>query len=218
MNFHQSDFVTPHIVNTTVSNNSYVPKSVSPQTNLNQNYGVTTSNYRLINGPSSLNSSSIPTFSNITQYNQSLMSSSVPQFTNQDLLMPASSSSSSSSSSTTTTNTVSPGNINSNFVQYYNQSLSSSKILVNQIIDSFRRAKLKLIAFDFDCTIVSVHTGGQWTDTAEKLAEFVRPCFKELLAVLLKCTDFFVCVVTYSPQEELIREVLRISLKEESNM
>jgi len=100
--------------------------------------------------------------------------------------------------------------MNSNFQQY----VTNQKNLVNQTIDALRRAQLKLIAFDFDCTIVNVHTGGQWIDTAEKLAEYVRPCFRELLAALLKCPDFFVCVVTYSPQEELIREVLRISLQE----
>ena len=96
--------------------------------------------------------------------------------------------------------------------QYHYQ---TAKNLVTQILESLRQNRIKLIAFDFDCTIVNIHTGGQWCDSAEKLAEFVRPCFRELLPALLKCPEFFVCVVTYSPQEELIREVLRITMKDE---
>ena len=76
--------------------------------------------------------------------------------------------------------------------------------LTAKIIESLRRNNLKVIAFDFDCTIVSIHTGGTWFDSAEKLAEFV-----------LKCPDFFVCVATYSPQEDLIREVLRLTMRDE---
>ena len=94
------------------------------------------------------------------------------------------------------------------------QSLNS-KALVAQIIDLIKSLNIKLIAFDFDCTIVTIHTGGQWIDSPDKLAEFVRPCFRELLPALLQCPDFYVCVVTYSPQEQLIREVLRISMKDE---
>lgn len=97
--------------------------------------------------------------------------------------------------------------------QQYQQ--SSNKNLTIKIIESLRRNNLKVIAFDFDCTIVNIHTGGQWCDSAEKLAEFVRPCFRELIPALLKCPDFFVCVTTYSPQEDLIREVLRIMMKDE---
>ena len=89
---------------------------------------------------------------------------------------------------------------------------------MNQVIDLLRRSKIKLVAFDFDCTIVNVHTGGQWIDSAEELAKYVRPCFRELICVLLKSNEFYVCVVTYSPQEELIRDVLRICLKDDINL
>ena len=94
-----------------------------------------------------------------------------------------------------------------------------SKSMVNHCVEILRRLHIKLIAFDFDCTIVSVHTGGQWLDTAEKLAEFVRPCFRDLLPALLHhAHEFHVCVVTYSPQEQLIREVLRLALRDEPNV
>lgn len=86
------------------------------------------------------------------------------------------------------------------------------KVLVANIVKRINALKLKVIAFDFDQTIVSVHTGGTWPDSADKLAEFVRPCFRHLLPELLKCENLFVCVVTFSSQEELIREVLRLAL------
>lgn len=99
--------------------------------------------------------------------------------------------------------------------QQQSASNKSNGNLTAKIIESLRRNNVKIIAFDFDCTIVNIHTGGQWCDSAEKLSEFVRPCFKELIPALLKCPDFFVCVATYSPQEDLIREVLKITMKDE---
>lgn len=97
----------------------------------------------------------------------------------------------------------------------------SQQHLAYEIVDLLRRLNVRLVAFDFDYTLVTIHTGGQWLDSPEKLAEFVRPCFRELLPVLLKAAaypDLSVCVVTYSPQERLIREVLRISLKDEHDV
>lgn len=133
------------------------------------------------------------------------------------LNLPSESSSSSSSSSSSNNNN---NNFNSqtNVFTSLNSSSSSlaTKNLVAQIIDLIKHLNIKLIAFDFDCTIVTIHTGGQWIDSPDKLAEFVRPCFRSLLPALLQCADLFVCVVTYSPQEQLIREVLRISMKDEN--
>ncbi len=90
------------------------------------------------------------------------------------------------------------------------------KVLIPQIVQLLRSLNLRLIAFDFDYTIVSIHTGGQWLDSPSKLAEFVRPCFRDLIPALLQCNDFHVCVVTYSPQEKLIKDVLKISMKNET--
>jgi hypothetical protein len=85
---------------------------------------------------------------------------------------------------------------------------------VEKIIELIRRLNLKVIAFDFDCTLVTIHTSGQWIDSATKLAEFVRPCFRELIPeLLLRCADVHVCVVTFSPQEKLIGDVLKVSMK-----
>lgn len=90
--------------------------------------------------------------------------------------------------------------------------------LVTEAVELLRRLGIKLVAFDFDYTLVNIHTGGQWPDSAEKLAEFVRPCFRHLLPELLRCHDIHTCVVTFSPQEQLIRQVLKISLKDIPNV
>jgi len=112
-------------------------------------------------------------------------------------------------------NSTSPSSNNNDDNNLASSSPNKSN-LIAQTIDLIRRLKLKIVCFDFDCTIVTIHTGGQWLDSPEKLAEFVRPCFRELLPALLHTPGLHVCVVTYSPQEQLIREVLRISMKEES--
>jgi hypothetical protein len=96
--------------------------------------------------------------------------------------------------------------------QASNPNESQHKSLAFEIVKTIKNFNLKLIAFDFDQTIVSIHTGGIWPDSAEKLAEFVRPCFLHLIPELLKCDSLFICIVTFSSQENLIRDVLRISL------
>jgi len=97
---------------------------------------------------------------------------------------------------------------------FHNLKALSQNTEVNQIIDLLRKIKIKLIAFDFDNTLVNIHTHGHWRGSAEKLAKHVRPFFLQLIAELLKCSDIFFCIVSYSPQEELIREVLKISLSD----
>ena len=67
-----------------------------------------------------------------------------------------------------------------------------------------------MVCFDFDKTLVDIHTGGRWTGSAEELARHVRPCFRFLIPELFK-EKIHVCVVTYSGQEQLIRDTLRIA-------
>ena len=73
---------------------------------------------------------------------------------------------------------------------------------------------IKLVAIDFDLTIVNVHTRGSWQFTAKALASRVRPTFKQFLAAALKCNDLHIAVVTQSPQVSLVREVLGEALPE----
>ncbi|KAI9913852.1 hypothetical protein PsorP6_006112 [Peronosclerospora sorghi] len=68
----------------------------------------------------------------------------------------------------------------------------------------------KLVCIDFDATFVTVHTGGLWAASAAELRTHVRPFF--LLLVPLLCEKRVnVAIVTFSPQVQLIRDVLRLS-------
>ncbi|KAJ8602527.1 hypothetical protein CTAYLR_001309 [Chrysophaeum taylorii] len=73
-----------------------------------------------------------------------------------------------------------------------------------------RDAGIKLLAIDFDQTLVSTHTGGVWQKTAEVLAQRVRPCMKRLVRTAI-AHGINVAIVTFSPQVELISEVLALS-------
>ncbi|ETM31071.1 hypothetical protein L914_21295 [Phytophthora nicotianae] len=67
----------------------------------------------------------------------------------------------------------------------------------------------KLVCIDFDATFVTVHTGGLWSDTAAALRSHVRRFF-ELLVPLLCESGVNVAIVTFSPQVQLIRDVLQL--------
>ena len=84
----------------------------------------------------------------------------------------------------------------------------TSKLIVESLI---KNCGVRLLALDFDRTIVSIHTAGFWQYGPERLAAYVRPCFRKLMSASLK-SSMFVCVVTFSMQTDLIRNVLRIAL------
>ncbi|KAJ7337268.1 hypothetical protein OS493_010125 [Desmophyllum pertusum] len=73
---------------------------------------------------------------------------------------------------------------------------------------------IKLVAVDFDLTIVNVHTRGCWQFTSKSLVSRVRPSFKQFFIAALNCSDLHVAVVTLSPQIPLIREVMEQALPE----
>ena len=75
-------------------------------------------------------------------------------------------------------------------------------------------AKVQLVAFDFDSTIVDVHTWGVWNGTAEELANHVRPDFQCYIA---RCLDqgLLVSVATFSTQASLISSVLEKAIPHE---
>jgi hypothetical protein len=78
----------------------------------------------------------------------------------------------------------------------------------NRIVESLQQNGIKLLALDFDNTIVSVHTYGEWRGTAEELASHVRPILVHILKAALEA-DMFTAVVTFSQQKELIIKVLQ---------
>jgi hypothetical protein len=68
--------------------------------------------------------------------------------------------------------------------------------------------KIKLIALDFDLTIVDIHTGGVWDRTALELVSHVRPEMQCLIQRSL-AKGIQTAVASFSVQEQLIRDVIR---------
>jgi hypothetical protein len=68
------------------------------------------------------------------------------------------------------------------------------------------------VAFDFDMTIVNIHTGGRWHGTVTELQEHVRP---EFLCLIRQCHEhgIHVAIATFSSQNDLLRDVLQGSLQ-----
>ena len=69
---------------------------------------------------------------------------------------------------------------------------------------------INFLAIDFDQTIVDLHTGGRWKESARDLAEHVRPVFRHLIP-MANGRNIRIAVVTFSPQTGQIREVLEIA-------
>ena len=83
--------------------------------------------------------------------------------------------------------------------------------MARQIINTLTTKGIKVLALDFDKTIVAVHTHGYWRQGTPKLVEQVRPCFRALMQAAIE-KKMHVCVVTYSMQPVLIRDVLKFVL------
>lgn len=79
-------------------------------------------------------------------------------------------------------------------------------------ISHLQELGIKVLAIDFDLTIVNTHTGGRWKDTSIALAEHVRPVFKHLIP-LADESGMLISVVTFSRQVSLIRKVLQQSME-----
>ena len=82
----------------------------------------------------------------------------------------------------------------------------------SSMVQKLLSLSIKLVAVDFDKTIINVHTGGNWQFTSKSLVSRVRPSFKQFFAAMLNSSDLHVAVVTHSPQIPLIREVLEQAL------
>ena len=91
---------------------------------------------------------------------------------------------------------------------------NTEKEMAEAVIECLIGKGIKLLALDFDKTIVSVHTGGMWKGGTPKLAEEVRPCFVHLIEAALnnRAADLNICIVTYSKQPVLIADLLKMVL------
>ena len=77
-----------------------------------------------------------------------------------------------------------------------------------EIMPQLIERRYKLLALDFDNTIVGVHTMGMWNGTLEELMPFVRPVFRALLQAAAATEEMNLAVVTFSGQVGLVRGVL----------
>ncbi|ESO09252.1 hypothetical protein HELRODRAFT_168214 [Helobdella robusta] len=94
--------------------------------------------------------------------------------------------------------------------KWWTNVLNSNSNVVQHILKTLQRdLGIKLLAFDFDLTLVDLNTGGKWKGSVEKLASHVRPCFKDLIGAALENGSFKLCIVTFSVQPGLISKVLR---------
>ena len=79
---------------------------------------------------------------------------------------------------------------------------------VEELVPQLVERRYKLLALDFDQTIISEHTGGMWAGTAEELARFVRPVMAALLRAASAADELQLAVVTFSGQIAIVRAVL----------
>ncbi|KAH9525552.1 hypothetical protein Btru_001683 [Bulinus truncatus] len=78
-------------------------------------------------------------------------------------------------------------------------------------LDSFvvalTKKGIKLLALDFDKTIIDIHSGGTWSESVDKLIPHVRPCMRDLMESAVH-RGIFVAIVTYHRQGWLIKDLL----------
>lgn len=79
---------------------------------------------------------------------------------------------------------------------------------VDSFVVALHKKGIKLLAVDFDKTIIDIHSGGMWDEGVDKLALHVRPCMRDLMETASN-KGLFVAIVTYHRQSWLIKEVLQ---------
>eukprot|EP00594_Rhizosolenia_setigera_P002908 CAMPEP_0178942174 /NCGR_PEP_ID=MMETSP0789-20121207/1835_1 /TAXON_ID=3005 /ORGANISM="Rhizosolenia setigera, Strain CCMP 1694" /LENGTH=191 /DNA_ID=CAMNT_0020621529 /DNA_START=24 /DNA_END=599 /DNA_ORIENTATION=+ len=78
---------------------------------------------------------------------------------------------------------------------------------IDRALTQLKSLDVKLLAIDFDLTMINRHTGGRWKDSPQALAKHVRPLFKELIP-LANEFGIMISIVTFSSQVDLIRRSL----------
>lgn len=86
--------------------------------------------------------------------------------------------------------------------------IKPTKSLANEIMQRGKKAGIKLLALDWDNTVLKVHTRGQWYGNADELYNNVRPFFIHLVQAAQRF-QIHVSIVTFSGQTKLITEVLQ---------
>lgn len=71
------------------------------------------------------------------------------------------------------------------------------------------RLGIRVLAIDFDNTLLAIHTNGMWMKSAVALSNYVRPVFRSLIPKLLQC-GIYVAIVSFSCQVELMERLVNI--------
>lgn len=79
---------------------------------------------------------------------------------------------------------------------------------VSLLAASLKRSHIRLVAIDFDDTLLSLHTHSKWELGPTALANNVRPFFMEFIPAALR-KGIIVSIVTFSSQRRLIQQTLR---------
>merc|ERR1711934_571093 len=82
---------------------------------------------------------------------------------------------------------------------------------ISEAVTSLLNKGIRMLAVDFDQTYVDCHTGGDWARGADVLCRHVRGFIPELIGEASR-RGIHVCIATFSPQTDLIREVVEMSL------
>ncbi|XP_062606066.1 uncharacterized protein LOC134267873 [Saccostrea cucullata] len=94
-------------------------------------------------------------------------------------------------------------------------SREKAKSSVVNLVSSIEKKGIRVVAVDFDQTLIKIHSGGVWKDSTDNLAKHIRPCMKDLLEVSLQ-RELIVCIVTFHSQPWVIRELLKKLLKKDA--
>ncbi|GKY91936.1 hypothetical protein MPSEU_000165200 [Mayamaea pseudoterrestris] len=89
----------------------------------------------------------------------------------------------------------------------FTQQPPSRGAMIDSCISKFQELGINLVAIDFDCTIVDIHTHGTWTKSVAELVEHVRSEFRLLLQACCE-HDIQVAIVTFSGQTKLVQSVV----------
>lgn len=87
-----------------------------------------------------------------------------------------------------------------------------AKSTVFNLVSTLEKKGIRVVAVDFDQTLIKIHSGGIWKDSTDNLAKHIRPCMKDLLETALQ-QELIVCIVTFHSQPWVIRELLKSLLK-----
>jgi len=78
------------------------------------------------------------------------------------------------------------------------------------LTDAMARKGIKLLALDWDDTLISVHTRGQFCGLAKEIEPKIRPVFRELIVAAV-ASKLRVAIVSFSGQQNVIRGALNIA-------